>query len=44
MASILAVATKLKEIEAQLTGRVRIIFQPAEELVMERNILLIQAR
>ncbi|MGW7832901.1 amidohydrolase [Staphylococcus xylosus] len=32
MASILAVATKLKEIESQLTGRVRIIFQPAEEL------------
>ena len=32
MASVLAVATKLKEIESQLNGRVRIIFQPAEEL------------
>ncbi|RIM19022.1 amidohydrolase, partial [Staphylococcus cohnii] len=32
MASILAVATRLKDIESQLKGRVRIIFQPAEEL------------
>ncbi|MBM9447556.1 MULTISPECIES: amidohydrolase [Staphylococcus] len=32
MASILATATKLKEIEDQLKGRVRFIFQPAEEL------------
>ncbi|WP_436854644.1 amidohydrolase [Staphylococcus caeli] len=32
MASVLAVATRLKEIESQLNGRVRIIFQPAEEL------------
>ncbi|WP_271399465.1 amidohydrolase [Staphylococcus nepalensis] len=32
MASILAVATRLKEIEDQLKGRVRFIFQPAEEL------------
>jgi len=32
MASVLAVAKKLKEIESQLNGRVRIIFQPAEEL------------
>lgn len=32
MASILAVATKLKEIEADLKGRVRLLFQPAEEV------------
>ncbi|WP_251517788.1 MULTISPECIES: amidohydrolase [Staphylococcus] len=32
MASILGVATGLKEIEQELDGRVRIIFQPAEEL------------
>src|SRR5699024_8111104 len=32
MASILAVATRLKEVENHLKGRVRIIFQPAEEL------------
>ena len=32
IASILAVVTKLKEIESQLTGRVRLIFQAAEEL------------
>jgi amidohydrolase len=32
MASILAVATKLKENEADLKGRVRLLFQPAEEV------------
>lgn len=32
MASILAVATRLKEVESDLNGRVRFIFQPAEEL------------
>lgn len=32
MASILAVATCLKEVESDLNGRVRFIFQPAEEL------------
>ncbi|EJY95402.1 amidohydrolase [Staphylococcus arlettae] len=32
MASILAVAIKLKAMETQLNGRVRIIFQPAEEI------------
>ncbi|PTI69357.1 amidohydrolase [Staphylococcus succinus] len=32
MASVLAVATRLKAIEDQLNGRVRLIFQPAEEL------------
>ena len=32
MASILAIATKLKEEEEQLNGRVRFLFQPAEEL------------
>lgn len=32
MASILATAVKLKEIEGTLTGRVKFIFQPAEEL------------
>jgi amidohydrolase len=32
MASILAVATKLKENEANLKGRVRLLFQPAEEV------------
>ncbi|MBU0438228.1 amidohydrolase [Staphylococcus succinus] len=32
MASVLAVATRLKTIEDQLNGRVRLIFQPAEEL------------
>ncbi|HJF67905.1 MAG TPA: amidohydrolase [Staphylococcus kloosii] len=32
IASILAVATKLKEIEADLKGRVRLLFQPAEEV------------
>ena len=31
MASILAVATRLKEVESDLNGRVRFIFQPAEE-------------
>ena len=32
MASILATGTQLKEIEDELNGRVRLIFQPAEEL------------
>ena len=32
MASVLGVAVRLKEIENQLNGRVRIIFQAAEEL------------
>ena len=32
MASILATGIQLKEIEDELNGRVRLIFQPAEEL------------